>query len=105
MIFDALSELASDRRPRKANLRKWDKKGGEKNAERQKAGRPTTKAEAERIWFDARIKTVEEAAARAGWHWRTMYRAFGPRGVSVGRPHKVVEEEAKAKPKRKARRK
>lgn len=84
MIFDAIDELAGDRKVHTAaKARKYGKLGGRPPVER------LPPKEAEREWFDRRNKSTMDAKEKCpGWSVRELYRKFGPRGLNVGRPRK-----------------
>lgn len=90
MLLDAVDELSQDRRAytpteaKKAARKRWAEKRGER----------APRAAAEKIWKDTeRYKTIAEAMAHPdmeGWTVRQAYRAFDPRGTTVGgRPRKA----------------
>ena len=84
-VLSAVDELAQDRRSHTpAKAKKYGKLGG-RPAKQDRL----PKKQAEKVWFDSRIKTVPEALALMdGWSQRAAYREFGPRGVTTGRPKK-----------------
>lgn len=91
MIFDAVDELAEDRRVLTGKkAREYGSQGG-KEAAKRAASKRMPKAEAERIWFDLRNKTTRDAIDQMrGWTLRMAYTHFGGRlGVpGIGRPRK-----------------
>lgn len=86
MIFDAADVLGQARKGHSSKLAaKFGAMGG-----RPKAKRAMSKVDAERIWFDRRIETNEEAIAQMdGWSMPAAYREFGKSGRPAGkRPSK-----------------
>lgn len=97
MIFDAVAELAQDRRTHsKDAAAKYGSKGGKKRAENLEAGR-APEAQALAAWRDLSYTTAEVLATPAmrGWSSRVAYARFGPRntapGARVGRPPKAAK--------------
>jgi hypothetical protein len=86
MVLDNLPRL------RKGTIRKIAKVAGGKGG-RPKKERKTSRERVEALWFDLRIPTNKQAAAKcAGWNVTALFREFGKSGrPKVGRPRKDDE--------------
>lgn len=95
MIFDAVDELAGDRRTHTPEAAaKHGRLGGKAKAQATAAAR-TPKAEALAAWRDLSLTAAEALATPAmeGWSNRAAYRELKKRntarGAKIGRPRKI----------------